>query len=256
MKNKVLSADIQKLAKTIGLNQAFCEHQGDCNKCILYKKEKCDFVTSAIQCINAGYKLVDPDRTIDLPAKIGDPYYSIEWFCTQGGEYNEPTQVSVSACENCCEECDGKQRIVTNYFQSIQNILNVQRGIRSYYYLTEEDAKIALLHSKKKEMTTKTKIIGIGDCIKIYNRDGVKVNEFWLLGQALHITFEDGTIIRVFREVDEIKTIVIENSGSAYQELTTCDWSMDALRVMHVEEIESDIFEIDSEVSTITFEKN
>lgn len=254
MKNKVLSADIQKLAKTISLNQAFCEHQGDCNKCILYKKEKCDFVTSAIQCINAGYKLVDPDRTIDLPAKIGDPYYSIEWFCTQGGDYNEPTQVSLSACENCCEECDGKQRIVTRYFQNIQQMLDVQRGLGSYYYLTEEDAKIALLISKKKETTTKSKVLGVGDCVKIYNKDGLEINEFWLLGQALRVVFEDGTIIRVFREADEIQTIVIENSGSAYQELTTCDWSMDALRVMHVEEIESDIFEIDSEVSTITFE--
>ena len=252
-KKRHINDEIQHLAKTISTNQGFCQSRGDCNDCILHKQGKCDFVISAIQCRNAGYRLVDNERIVELPAKIGDPYYSIEWFCTQGGEYVEPTQVSLSSCESCCEDCDGKQRMVTHKFQSIQNILNVQRGLGTYYYLSEEDAKIAFLRSKIKETTAKTKVYGVGNCVKVYNSEGVEINEFWLLGQSLRAIFKDGTIIRIFKDADKIQTIVIEKEGSAYHELTTCDWSLDYLLQKGIEDVESDIFEIDAETVNVEF---
>lgn len=250
-----ITPEIDHFAKTISNNQAFCKKQGSCKKCVLYTQDKCDYVLSAAQCMEAGYRLVDNKRVFEFPAKVGDPYYTVEWFCTQSGEYSELTQVSLSSCENCCEECDGVQRIVTNHFQSLEHITRLQRSFGTYYYLSYEDARIALLKSKYKEATSKTKILGIGRDIKVYNKLSQELHELLAFGGAIQFTFKDGAIIKAYQKRDGLWAIVVEQVGSSRYELTTCNLSKQQLLQKGIEDIDGDVFEIDSELYSYSFVK-
>lgn len=79
------------------------------------------------------------------PCKVGDKFYRIEMWCTEGGFYEEPHYAYSSTCDDCCEECDGKERIVEYTFNSVSQILELEKhfGTR-YVFLTREDAERAL----------------------------------------------------------------------------------------------------------------
>lgn len=86
----------------------------------------------------------DRNRFVELPCKIGDKYYRVEKFCTEGGYLDEPKLVSVSDCEYCCEECNKEYRVVEYQFNSIIQILQKEYYISKTVFLTREEAERAL----------------------------------------------------------------------------------------------------------------
>lgn len=86
----------------------------------------------------------DRNRVVELPCKIGDKYYRVEKFCTEGGYLDEPKLVSVSDCEYCCEECNKEYRVVEYQFNSIIQILQKEYYISKTVFLTREEAERAL----------------------------------------------------------------------------------------------------------------
>ena len=45
------------------------------------------------------------------PCKVGDKFYKVERWCTEGGYREKPSYAYSSTCEDCCEECDGEDNI-------------------------------------------------------------------------------------------------------------------------------------------------
>ena len=86
----------------------------------------------------------DRTRFVELPCKVGDKYYRVEKFCTEGGYLDEPKLVSVSDCEYCCEECNKEYRVVEYQFNSIIQILQKEYYISKTIFLTREEAERAL----------------------------------------------------------------------------------------------------------------
>ena len=74
------------------------------------------------------------------PCKVGDKYYKVERWCTEGGFWEKPRYAYSSTCEDCCEECDGKDEIVEYTFNSPQQILSLERTFGQYVFLTREEA--------------------------------------------------------------------------------------------------------------------
>lgn len=91
----------------------------------------------------------DRNRVVELPCKIGDKYYRVEKFCTEGGYLDEPKLVSGSDCEYCCEECNKEYRVVEYQFNSIIQILQKEYYIGKTVFLTQEEAERALKRSVK-----------------------------------------------------------------------------------------------------------
>ena len=81
---------------------------------------------------------------IVLPCKVGDKYYKVERWCTEGGFLEKPKYAYSSTCEDCCEECDGKDEIVEYTFNSPQQILSLERTFGQYVFLTREEAEAKL----------------------------------------------------------------------------------------------------------------
>ena len=82
------------------------------------------------------------------PVKVGDKFYRIETWCTEGGFLEEPIRPYSSTCEHCCEECDGKKKVEEYTFNSIIQILELERYFGKSVYLTREEAEAKL---KRKE---------------------------------------------------------------------------------------------------------
>ena len=78
------------------------------------------------------------------PCKVGEKFYRIEKWCTEGGFWEEPKRPYSSTCEDCCEECDGEEKIEEYTFNSIIQILELERYFGEYVYLTKEEAEQAL----------------------------------------------------------------------------------------------------------------
>lgn len=83
-------------------------------------------------------------RLVILPCKVGDSYYLVERFCTEGGYYDEKKQVSLGTCEWCSEECDRENRVVECRFNSAIDILMKERFFGKTVFLTREAAEKAL----------------------------------------------------------------------------------------------------------------
>lgn len=82
------------------------------------------------------------------PVKVGDKFYRIETWCTEGGFLEEPIRPYSSTCEHCCEECDGKKKVEEYTFNSIIQILELERYFGESVYLTREEAEKMLKGSK------------------------------------------------------------------------------------------------------------
>lgn len=87
-------------------------------------------------------------RLVILPCKVGDSYYLVERFCTEGGYYDEKKQVSLGTCEWCSEECDRENRVVEFRFNSAIGILMKERFFGKTVFLTREEAEKALEETK------------------------------------------------------------------------------------------------------------
>lgn len=83
----------------------------------------------------------DKSKFIELPCSIGDPYFTVERFCTEGGYHKEKEKVGLSTCEYCCEECDRELRVVEHKFYSTSQILQKETYIGEYIFLTKEEAE-------------------------------------------------------------------------------------------------------------------
>lgn len=81
---------------------------------------------------------------IVLPVKVGDKFYKVERWCTEGGYWDKPRYAYSSTCEDCCEKCDGVDEIIEYTFNSPQHILSLERQFGKYVFLTREDAEKAL----------------------------------------------------------------------------------------------------------------
>ena len=84
------------------------------------------------------------------PCKVGDKFYRIETWCTEGGFLEEPIRPYSSTCEHCCEECDGKKKVEEYTFNSIIQILELERYFGKSVYLTREEAE-KMLKGKEDE---------------------------------------------------------------------------------------------------------
>lgn len=84
------------------------------------------------------------------PVKVGDKFYRIETWCTEGGFLEEPIRPYSSTCEHCCEECDGKKKVEEYTFNSIIQILELERYFGKSVYLTREEAEKALKERETK----------------------------------------------------------------------------------------------------------
>ena len=78
------------------------------------------------------------------PCKVGDKFYRVEMYCTEGGYWDEPRRAYSGTCEDCCEECDGEKRIVEYTFCSVKQILELERDFGKTVFLTREEAEKAL----------------------------------------------------------------------------------------------------------------
>lgn len=78
------------------------------------------------------------------PCKVGDKFYKVERWCTEGGYWEKPRYAYSSTCEDCCEECDGKDEIIEYTFHSPQQILLLERVFGKYVFLTREEAEAKL----------------------------------------------------------------------------------------------------------------
>ena len=78
------------------------------------------------------------------PCKVGDKFYRVETYCTEGGYSDKPIIPYSSTCENCCEKCDGRKRIDEHTFDSPLQILNLEKSFGKYVFLTKEEAEQAL----------------------------------------------------------------------------------------------------------------
>ena len=78
------------------------------------------------------------------PCKVGDKFYKVERWCTEGGYWEKPRYAYSSTCEDCCEECDGEDSVVEYTFNSPQQILSLERVFGKYVFLTREEAEQAL----------------------------------------------------------------------------------------------------------------
>lgn len=78
------------------------------------------------------------------PCKVGDKFYKIEKWCTEGGFWDKPRYAYSSTCEDCYEECDGKIEIIEYTFHSTQQILSLERTFGQYVFLTREEAEQVL----------------------------------------------------------------------------------------------------------------
>lgn len=83
----------------------------------------------------------DKSKFIELPCSVGDPYFTIERFCTEGGYHKEKAEVNLSDCEYCCEECDRELRIVEHQFYNNCTILQKEQYIDKTVFLTREEAE-------------------------------------------------------------------------------------------------------------------
>lgn len=79
------------------------------------------------------------------PCKVGDKYYRIELWCTEGGYWEKPRKAYDSTCDSCCEECDGKKRVVEYTFNSVIQILEAEPYFHKYVFLTKEEAVAKLV---------------------------------------------------------------------------------------------------------------
>lgn len=83
------------------------------------------------------------------PCKVGDKFYKIERWCTEGGFWEKPKYAYSSTCEDCCEECDGKDEIIEYTFHSPQQILSLEREFGKHVFLSHEEAEKALKGGEK-----------------------------------------------------------------------------------------------------------
>ena len=88
--------------------------------------------------------LILADGWMRLPCKVGDKYYKVERWCTEGGYWDKPKYAYSSTCEDCCEECDGEDNIIEYTFHSPQQILSLERVFGKYVFLTREEAEAKL----------------------------------------------------------------------------------------------------------------
>ncbi len=112
----------------------------DCATCLHY--EMC--LSSERDNGGCGFYL-DEALYVKLPCKVGSPYYTIERFCTEGGYFKVPKQVSTSDCEWCDEcLCDKELRVVEHKFNSAVQILQKREYIGKYIFLTHKEAENAI----------------------------------------------------------------------------------------------------------------
>ena len=78
------------------------------------------------------------------PCKVGDKFYKVERWCTEGGYWEKPRYAYSSTCEDCCEECDGEDIVIEYTFHSPQQILSLERVFGKYVFLTKEEAEQVL----------------------------------------------------------------------------------------------------------------
>jgi hypothetical protein len=114
----------------------------DCKDCIhedyCYPGIYASFVAAAVTCD----RFKDKSRFVELPCQVGDTYYTVERFCTEGGQHDERVPIfSLSTCEWCSEECDKEFRPMEWEFHSIVDILQRQSAFGKYYFLTYDEAK-------------------------------------------------------------------------------------------------------------------
>ena len=115
------------------------EHYPDGTPCMSYTKKAVDR--------KVVYKLADyllENGVIVPPCKVGDKFYRVEMYCTEGGYWDEPRRAYSGTCEDCCEECDGEKRIVEYTFCSVKQILELERDFGKTVFLTREEAEKAL----------------------------------------------------------------------------------------------------------------
>ena len=83
------------------------------------------------------------------PVKVGDKFYKVERWCTEGGYWEKPRYAYSSTCEDCCEECDGEDTIIGYTFNSPKQILSLERQFGKYVFLTREEAEKMLKGTEK-----------------------------------------------------------------------------------------------------------
>lgn len=83
------------------------------------------------------------------PCKVGDKYYRVELWCTEGGYCEESHRAYDSNCDGCCEECDGKERVVEYTFNSVIQILEAEPYFHKSVFLTREEAEAKLKGESK-----------------------------------------------------------------------------------------------------------
>ena len=97
--------------------------------------------------MNLAYYVADnllANGVVILPVKVGDKFYKVERWCTEGGYREKPSYAYSSTCEDCCEECDGEDNIIEYTFHSPKQILSLEREFGKYVFLTKEEAEKAL----------------------------------------------------------------------------------------------------------------
>lgn len=110
-----------------------------CKDCIHY--EMCNVLPGEEATTNNCTFFKDKSKFIELPCSVGDPYFTIERFCTEGGYHEEKAEVHLSDCEYCCEECDRELRIVEHKFYNNCTILQKEQYIGKTVFLTREEAE-------------------------------------------------------------------------------------------------------------------
>lgn len=97
--------------------------------------------------------LID-NSVLVLPCKVGDDYYTIEAFCTEGGYFDEPQKVSTSDCEYCevggCYggTCDKYHKIEKHCWYSINQIVNKMQYIDDSIFLSKAKAENMMCKGK------------------------------------------------------------------------------------------------------------
>lgn len=86
-------------------------------------------------------KAYKDSKCIILPCKVGDKYYTIARYCTEGGYFSEPTEHSITDCERCDVKCDMQYKVKENIFNNEKQILEFRHYIGANVYLSRREAE-------------------------------------------------------------------------------------------------------------------
>ena len=92
------------------------------------------------------YELASEGRLIVLPCKVGDTFYTLEKYCSDGQDDGIKTRHWGSDCDDfCCTyPCDAEIRVTEWKWASPIRILQEQKRIGKTVFLTREEAEAAL----------------------------------------------------------------------------------------------------------------